>query len=86
MLVAITGLVDSGFLGWLEFPIGQRLLLHLPLALTFAAGCLVVLTAVGWTRRRWGRAGALRYVGLAAASVALVVQLAAWHLIGWGLT
>jgi hypothetical protein len=85
-LAAIPGLVDSGFLGWLEFPLGLRLLLHVPLALTVAAGCLVVLTALGWTRRWWGLAGALRYVGLAAATVALVVQLAAWHLIGWGLT
>jgi len=76
----------SGFLGWLELPIAQRLMLHLPLALTVAAGSLVVLTAFGLIGRWWRRAAALRYVGLAAVSVAVAAQLAAWQLIGWGLT
>jgi CubicO group peptidase (beta-lactamase class C family) len=86
LLVALPGLVDSGFLGWLEVPVALRLVFHLPLALAVAAGCLVVLTAIGWS---WGwrtRAAQLRYAALVVASVALTAQLAAWHLIGWGMT
>ncbi len=86
MLAAVPGLVDSGFLGWLELPIAQRLVLHVPLALTAAAGCLVLLTAFGWTGRWWSRAVQVRYAALVVSSVALVGQLAAWRLIGWGLT
>jgi hypothetical protein len=86
LLVAVPGLVDSGFLGWLEVPMAQRLMFHLPLALAVAAGCLVVLTALGWSRSWRSRAVQLRYGALVVASVALTAQLAAWHLIGWGMT
>jgi hypothetical protein len=80
----LPALVDSGFLGWLEVPIPLRLDLHLPLALAVATGCLVVLAVFGWAG--WSRAVRLRYGALAVASVALVAQLGAWGLIGWGLT
>jgi CubicO group peptidase (beta-lactamase class C family) len=79
------GLVDSGFLGWLEIPMAVRLLLHLPLALAVLAGCTVVLTTAGWVRRSWTNAAGVQYAALSAAAVAVVVQLAAWHLIAWGL-
>ncbi len=86
LVATIPGLVDSGFLGWLEFPLVQRLALHLPLALAVAAGCLLTLGVVGWVRRWWSSAIQLRDAVLVVASVGLTVQLAAWHLIGWGLT
>jgi CubicO group peptidase (beta-lactamase class C family) len=86
LLAAVPGLVDSGFLGWLEFPLGQRLALHVPLALTVVAMCLVALTAGGWAGNWWSRATRLRYAALVVASLALAGQLAAWRLIGWGLT
>jgi len=86
LLVAVPGLVDSGFLGWLEVPMAQRLMFHLPLALAVAAGCLVVLTALGWSRSWRSRAVQLRYGALVVASLALTAQLAAWHLISWGMT
>lgn len=44
------GLVDSGFLGWLELPMGARLLLHLPLAMAVLIGPMIVLTTAGWVR------------------------------------
>ncbi len=86
VLAFVPRLVDSGFLGWLELPLVVRLILHLPLALTVACGCLVVLTILGWARAWRTPAGQLRSAALVALSVALTAQLAAWHLIGWGLT
>ncbi len=86
LLVLIPRLVDSGFLGWLELPLAERLILHLPLALAVASGCLVLLTAFGWVRGWRKPAVQFRYAALVVLSVALTAQLAMWHLIGWGLT
>jgi hypothetical protein len=68
LLAALPGLVDSGFLGWLEVPVALRLVFHLPLALAAAAGCHVVLTAFGWSWAWRTRAVQLRYVALVVAS------------------
>jgi len=63
-----------------------RLVLHLPLAEAILAVSLAAMTAIGWRRRWWSRPTLLRYGALAIAASAFVAQLAAWHLIGWGLT
>jgi hypothetical protein len=86
LLVAAPGLVDSGFLGWLELPVALRLALHLPFALAVLAGCTVALTVVGWWRTWWTGAALARYAVLGVAGVAVTGQLAVWHLVGWGLT
>jgi CubicO group peptidase (beta-lactamase class C family) len=80
------GLVESGFLGWLDFPTAQRLALHLPLALAVLVACTLVLVAAGWVLRWWSSALRFQYAVLAVAGVAVVAQLAAWRLIGWGVT
>ena len=85
LVAAVPGLVDSGFLGWLEFPLAQRLVFQLPLAFALASGCLVILGAVGWIRGWWTRT-ARRYAALIVSSVVLTAQLFAWDLVGWGLT
>jgi CubicO group peptidase (beta-lactamase class C family) len=85
-LVLVPRLVDSGFLGWLGLPLVLRLILHLPLALAVAAGCLAVLAVLGWARAWRPPSSQLRYAALVVVSVALSAQLAAWHLIGWGMT
>lgn len=85
LVAAIPGLADSGFLGWLNFPLAQRLLLHIPLGLTVAASSLAILALIGWTKGTWSRALRLRHVALVVASLVLIAQLAGWHLIGWGL-
>ena len=85
LLVAAPTLVDSGFLGWLELPVAVRLDSHLPLALAVLAGCTVTL-AVWGSARPWPSSVRLQYWTLALATVVLVAQLAAWRLIGWGLT
>lgn len=86
LVAAIPGLVDSGFLGWLEFPTAQRLAVHLPLALALAVGGLVAVAAIEWFRRSRPRPLPWRDAALVLAGCLLTVQLAAWNLIGWGLT
>jgi hypothetical protein len=78
-------LVDTGFLGWLNWPFLQRLALHLPLVLAVAAAAAAALTAVGWASGWWSRLTRLQYVALCGGAAVLVVQLAVWGLIGWGL-
>jgi len=85
MVGAVPGLVDAGFLGWLDLPVVQRLALHLPLALAVLGACTVVFAAVGWVRGWWSSAVRLQYAALAVAVGALVAQLAAWRLIGFGI-
>ena len=79
-------LVDSGFVGWAELPLAERLALHLPLALAVLAACTVVLVAAGWARRWWAGSLRVQYVVLALAAVAMSAQLGTWQLIGWGMT
>lgn len=62
----------------------MRLVLHLPLVLTVLAACTVVMSTWGWLGLWWSRAVRLQYVALAIAVTALVAQLAAWRMIGWG--
>jgi hypothetical protein len=47
LVVAVPGIVDSGFLGRLELPTAVRLVLHLPLVLTVLAACTVVMPPGG---------------------------------------
>jgi CubicO group peptidase (beta-lactamase class C family) len=85
LLIAVApGAVDSGFLGWLEVPLAVRLAMHLPLAFALAAGCLVTLGVLDLVRRWRPGAVLLRDAALVVAGVALTIQLADWHLIGWG--
>lgn len=82
----LPALVDSGFLGWVEFPVALRLALHLPLGVTTLGACRAVLASFGWARQWWPPAARLQYAALGVAAVTLVAQLGAWRLIGWGLT
>jgi len=86
LLATLPGVVDSGFLGWLQLAMTVRLAMHLPLALVVVAAGTVGLVTAGWVGRWWSPGVRLQYSLLAAAAVALVAQLAAWSLIGWGLS
>lgn len=86
LVAAVPGLVDSGFLGWLEVPMAFRLALHAPLALAFLGACTASLVTFGWVGHLWSRSVRLQYAALAVAAVALAGQFAAWGLIGWGLS
>ena len=85
LLAWMPGLVDSGFLGWLDLSPAERLALHLPLAVAVLGASTVALVASGWIGRWWSSAVRLQYAALAVAAIALVPLLAGWHLIGWGL-
>ncbi|MFI5259275.1 MAG: serine hydrolase [Candidatus Limnocylindrales bacterium] len=85
LLALLPKLVDAGFLGWLELPLAERLVLHLPLALAVASGCLAVLTVVGLARGWRTPPLQWRHAALVVTGIALTLQLAAWNLIGWGL-
>ena len=85
-ILAMPGLVDSGFLGGLQAPLAVRLLFHIPLALA-VLGCLMVGLSWVAVARRWGtKEYRLRFGGLTIAVALLVGQLAAWHLIGLSLS
>lgn len=86
LIAAMPALVDAGFIGWLEFDLPLRLALHLPLLLTVAGGLLLAVTAVGWAQGWWSGRERFGYASLVAVVAVLVGQLAAWRLIGWGLT
>ena len=85
LLLAIPGLVDSGFVGWLHTEPGLRLALHLPAAIAVLAALLGTTVAAAWVRGAWRFDVRIRYTALAGALVGLTVQLAAWRLVGWGL-
>ncbi len=85
LIAAMPGLVDSGFIGWLELPLPQRLALHLPLTLAVLTCSLVILVSAGWARRWWPVPVRTRYAALAVAAVVIAGQVAAWRLVGLGL-
>ena len=85
LLVWKPGLVDAGFLGWLDLSLAERLALHLPLAVVVLGSSTVALVAWGWTGRWWPSAVRLQYAALSIAAVALGALLAGWDLIGWGM-
>jgi hypothetical protein len=85
LLVWMPGLVDAGFLGWLDLSLAERLALHLPLAVVVLGASTVALVASGWIGHWWSSAVRLQYAALAVAAVSLGALLAGWHLIGWGM-
>ena len=80
----VPGLVDVGFLGWIAFPLGLRLALHLPLAVAFLAAALTALLTAGALRHWWTPRIQPRDAALALALATLAAQLALWHLVAWG--
>lgn len=83
LIVWMPGLVDSGFIGWLDLPMTERLALDMPLALAVLGGISLLLVTVGWARRWLPGAARWQYGALSVAALALVAQLAAWQLTGW---
>lgn len=81
---AVPGLVDVGFLGWMAFPLPERLAFHLPLVVALLAIGLAALLIAGAIRRWWTKWIRPRDAVLAVALTILAAQLASWHLIAWG--
>ena len=84
LIAALPGLVDSGFIGWLELPLGQRLALHAPLVFAGLVGAFAGVGAIGWFRAWWDGSFIRQNVALYLTSIYLVAQLVAWNLVGWG--
>lgn len=83
-ILAMPGLVDVGFLGWMDSPIPVRLAFHLPLAVALLALGLAALLVAGALRRWWTPRVRARDAALAVALTALAAQLVSWHLVAWG--
>jgi hypothetical protein len=64
LIAVVPGLVDSGFIGWLDFPPGQRLVWHLPLAVAVLMVALLAIGTIGWIQDWWARSVRLQYAGL----------------------
>jgi len=47
---------------------------------------VTVLTMLAWARGTWSPRRDPRLAGLVLAALALTAQVAAWRLVGWGLT
>jgi CubicO group peptidase (beta-lactamase class C family) len=86
LLAWLPGLVDAGFLGWLELPPAERLALHLPLSVAVLGAGTAALVVSGWIGRWWSSAVRLQYAALAVAAVSVGALLAGWHLVGWGMS
>jgi hypothetical protein len=84
ILAWMPGLVDSGFIGWLQLPLAQRLALHLPAALALFALGWIVIAVAGRVGHWWPGSVAWLNTALAVGAAATVAQLAAWQLVGWG--
>ena len=85
LIAVLLGLVDSGFIGWLDIPLGQRLVRHLPLAVAVLSALLGIGT-IGWIQGWWARSVKWQYAGSLLATAFLTAQLTSWGLIGWGWT
>ncbi len=82
MIIALPTIIYSGFLGWLELPLWQRLLMHMPFALLVAGGGFLALTIPAWKDHWWLRGERIYFLVLSLTSVAVLLFLYQWNLIG----
>jgi hypothetical protein len=85
MIAAIPTIIYSGFLGWLDLPLWQRLLAHTPFALLVTGVGLLILNVPAWRNAWWSRGEKIYYLAFAFASVAIITLLGYWRLIGLNL-
>jgi hypothetical protein len=84
VLVAMPALVDTGFLGRLELPAEQKVLVHVPVALAALVMVGAISLIVARTRSGVPNSTRIHQTLLVIGSFVLVIQLALWRLIGWG--
>jgi hypothetical protein len=85
MIAILPTIIYSGFLGWLELPLWQRLMMHTPFALLTAGGGFLILGGFAWKKAWWTRGEKIYYLLFAFALVATLTLLGYWHLIGLSL-
>jgi hypothetical protein len=85
LVMAMPTIIYSGFLGWLELPLWQRVLMHAPLAFLVTGACFLALNVPAWKNRWWSQAESIRFLVFDLALIALLLFLSYWRLIGLGL-
>jgi hypothetical protein len=85
LIAMMPNLIYSGFLGWLEMPLGQKLLMHAPFAFMLAGIGFLILSVPAWRQAWWPRGERIYYLVFGLASVAAIALLGYWRLIGFGL-
>jgi hypothetical protein len=85
LVFAYPKIVYSGFLGWLELPLWQRLIMHAPFALLIASLGLFGLIMQAWVGKWWSRIERIYFLVFGLASIAVLLLFSHWHLIGLSL-
>jgi hypothetical protein len=82
VLAVFPRMIYSGFLGWLDLAVWQRLLLHAPLGLLVCTVALAAMAVWGWRQGWWRGRQRWLHSALIAAALVEISFLAAWGLIG----
>lgn len=85
IVYAFPRIIYSGFLGWVDLPLWQRLLLHMPFVLLVTGLIWLAVNITGWKNHWWTWAESIYYMTVSLASVAVLLFYSHWHLIGLGL-
>jgi hypothetical protein len=82
MIVALPTIIYVGFLGWLDVPFWQRLLLHMPFALLIASVSFLGIYIPAWKNHWWSRGVQVYFLVVGLTCVTVLLLLNQWHLIG----
>jgi CubicO group peptidase (beta-lactamase class C family) len=85
LIAASPTIIYSGFLGWLELPLWQRLFTHAPFALLVCGNACLILMVPAWRNQWWPGGERAYFTAVSLASLVLLLFLAGWHLIGLSL-
>lgn len=85
MVVAMPTIIYSGFLGWLELPLWQRLLMHAPLAFLVTGAGFLALNGLAWKNGSWSPGERIGFVVFDLAFIAVLLFFSYWRLIGLSL-
>jgi hypothetical protein len=82
MVTALPMIIYSGFLGWLELPLWQRVLMHTPLAFLVTGASFLALNILAWKNRWWSLPERIRFLVFDLAFIVMLLFFSYWRLIG----
>jgi hypothetical protein len=85
MIATLPTIIYSGFLGWLELPLWQRLMMHTPFALLVTGIGFLALNVPAWKKAWWSRGERIYFLAFGLSSAAAIILLGYWRLIGLSL-
>jgi CubicO group peptidase (beta-lactamase class C family) len=85
MVTVMPMIIYSGFLGWLELPLWQRLLMHAPLVFLVTGAGFLALNVVAWENRWWLLKERKLFLVFDLAFIVVLLFFSYWHLIGLSL-